>query len=101
MAVVRVVKAAPYAGKKITATIEARTEDLRRGSCIVKAQTIQRLQYAGFLAAELGKLPPTTSGFERCQIDVEIPPATKWLLVGFTHAGDGTVWLRDVKLEVR
>ena len=97
VAVVRVVPAEAWVGRTFTASLEVRTDGLdeREAGCVMKAQTGRELSYSGFLASNFVTVPTTTKGFTGCELTVQVPPRTKWILYGFTYRGAGKAWVRE------
>lgn len=94
VAVVRAVPARDFQAKPVKASLEVRTEGTTSGGCVLKVQRERTLRYAGFLASDFSALPPTSSGFVRCDLVATVPSDAEWLLFGYTYRGPGRAWLR-------
>jgi hypothetical protein len=96
VAVVHEVQASMPARRNFHASFEVHTDGLdEEGSCVMKAQRGRDLEYEGFLASDLKPVKTTTSGFVRCDLSMDVPVGTKWILYGFTYRGAGRAWVRD------
>jgi hypothetical protein len=101
VAVVQAVASDAFVGKKVTASLDVRTEGLDGpGACIMKVQRTRPLAYAGFLAVDFKEAPPTTASFH-CELSASVPPGAKWILYGLSFRGGGKAWIKGGKIEAK
>ena len=95
VALLHVVPATSFVGKKAHATLEVRADGIQgQVMCIMKVQRVRDLQYGGFLAFDMKPNPGTTSGFVKCDLGADVSDGAKWILYGASYKGDGKAWVR-------
>lgn len=91
VAVVRAVPADALRGKKVTATLDVRTDGLdAEGLCLLKIQRSRDLAYQGFIEAQSAPVAASTPSPRRCTVSATIAQDARWILYGFTYRGAGT-----------
>lgn len=98
VAVVQRTRANAFSGKRVKATFEVRVDGVKDGVCVMKVQTVERLQYGGFLAVDTKQPVDASKGFVTCELASELPREARWMLFGYTFRGAGRVWVRDARL---
>jgi hypothetical protein len=96
----RTAPAKPWAGRKVSASLEFKTRGLSSGATCFLSTQRSRHEHVPLSLAQKA-LPHTSEGFARCDLSLSVEADARWVVFGINHGSQGELWLKHARIDAR